>query len=330
MPADLVSVIVPTCNRPKLLRRTLDSLAAQTLQEFKVVVVNDAGAPAPEIAREYPGLDLKYVEHNEQRGLGAARNTGIDNSRGRWLCYLDDDDTFAPQHLERMVSALRGGAKLAHSDYYRVFERRRPDGEAVFEEEVPEEVMAVTPQVLLVQNVVPVCCVVHERACLEQTGKFDETLPVLEDHDLWIRFMLAEFSFQRVAGATVRIHVDLGAEQMTAERFQQFPEVQETIYRRYAEQAGQVKGVVEEQRRYLMLMRWRARLATAFLQASGGRSTLEIELGDVIYNRGFMGALEWMLEEISAQVSGVYGKKQLLRQLFKEFVKYPVPSWFRK
>ncbi len=346
---DLAAVIVPTHNRPALLRRTLDSLRAQTLREFEVAVVNDGGVSVADVVREYDDLDITYVEHPQVRGLAAARNTGLARSRARWVCYLDDDDTFAPTHLARTVGALRAGvSQVVHSDCCLVFERRFDDGSVVFEEEREIPILDVTPAVHFTSNPTAVCLVVHDRACLEKTGTFDETLPVVEDYDLWLRFQVAGFRFHRVAGATARVHADLNAGQMTAERIHQFPGTLQLLYSRYAEHARHLPGVEDGQLRHVRWHAWRARLVEAFLRASGGAKTLDLELGAVLYFRGFASELGNILNDANwgpqamptaaaparpaaaGAPAGPYGKKWLLRQLAKEIIAHPLPGFLRR
>jgi O-antigen biosynthesis protein len=335
---DIVTVIIPTCDRPRLLRRALDSLRAQTCKELEVVVVNDAGTAVPEIATEYTDLNIKYLEHQQRRGLSAARNTGLANSSGRWVCYLDDDDTFTPTHLEKTVAVLRKEmASVVYSDCIRVYERREAGGRITILEEVPEHVAEVNPAAHLVMNIVPVGSVVHDRTCLEKTGTFDETLTVAEDYDLWLRFHVAGFQFYHVPDAATCVHADLNGNQMTAERLEQFPVALRRIFSRYADFAKQFPGVAEGQERFLRFNEWRTRVAKAFLDEAKGKSQITIEMTDILFQRGFMGEIWQMLFEANwgpqamllpgekSAGRGPFGKKWLLRQLLKELKRPPVP-----
>ncbi len=192
LPADpLVSVIIPTLNRPALLARALESVARQTWADLEVVVVNDAGEdPSPALApfreRIGGGGRLTVVHHDRNRGLPAARNTGLRLARGRYVCFLDDDDRLLPHHLEALVPTLRLGARVVHGDVRSVVE-------------TPATPLPVASSALVryqvdyewehygVDNCFPVQSVVCERELLLEAGGFDESLPVLEDWDLWLR-----------------------------------------------------------------------------------------------------------------------------------------------
>jgi glycosyltransferase involved in cell wall biosynthesis len=110
-----VSVVVPTHDRPDTLREALASIAAQTYDDLEAIVVNDAGADVRAVVDTFPFARL--VEHEQNRGLAGARNTGIRAARGTYVAYLDDDDIFLPEHLGTLVSVLEStGAAVAYGD----------------------------------------------------------------------------------------------------------------------------------------------------------------------------------------------------------------------
>jgi hypothetical protein len=117
----LVSVVIPTYNRPRLLcERSIPSVLAQTHQNFEIVVVGD-GAP-PEVGEALASLEEPRIRYFNQSVRGPYSdvpehawlavgtppfNSGIGEARGRWLAPLDDDDTFTPDHIERLLAAAR-------------------------------------------------------------------------------------------------------------------------------------------------------------------------------------------------------------------------------
>ncbi|MFN3781956.1 MAG: glycosyltransferase family 2 protein, partial [Candidatus Kapaibacteriota bacterium] len=116
-----VSVIVPTFNRPSMLKNAIQSILNQTLQDFEIIVVNDAGEDVRSIVEFFNDKIIKYVSHSENKKQAATRNTGIRNARGKYLVYLDDDDVFLPNHLETLVSFLDANPKfkIAYTDAFR-------------------------------------------------------------------------------------------------------------------------------------------------------------------------------------------------------------------
>ena len=103
-----ISVLIPTFNRPELIKRAIASIQAQTFKNFEIIVTIDG--PNPAIEASLASLEeprLRWIVHPENRGLPAARRTGILNARGNWIAYLDDDDEWTPNKLESQLKAAK-------------------------------------------------------------------------------------------------------------------------------------------------------------------------------------------------------------------------------
>ena len=199
----LVSVIVPTHDRPHLLRLALQSIAAQTLRSVEAVVVNDGGPDVAELVDSIAGLDAVYLAHETSRERSAARNTGLAAARGRWIAYLDDDDVFLPEHLDTLVSAVRRhGVRAAYSDAARELRRVVAGEEVVLTTDVPYSV-DYEPDRLRHENFIPIISVLHERSCLDEVGLFDTSFSALEDWELFLR-LAAVTDFVHVPQVTAR------------------------------------------------------------------------------------------------------------------------------
>ena len=99
-----VSVLIPTRNRPELVKRAIASVQAQTFTDFEILVTIDGPDPTTEAALEsLQEPRLRWIVHPENRGLPAARKTGIESALGSWVAYLDDDDEWMPTKLERQL-----------------------------------------------------------------------------------------------------------------------------------------------------------------------------------------------------------------------------------
>src|SRR3989338_8677774 len=100
-----VSVIIPTHNRPELLKRAVKSVLNQTYKDLEVIVVDDGlEKRADETVNSFNDSRLKYIQHPEEKGGSAARNTGIKNSSGEFIAFLDDDDEWLPEKLEIQIN----------------------------------------------------------------------------------------------------------------------------------------------------------------------------------------------------------------------------------
>ena len=115
-----VSVIIPIYNVEKYLRRALDSLLAQTHQDWEAILVDDGSTDGSgRIARHYCDKDKRFVlVRQENQGQGAARNNALKSVRGDYVMYLDPDDSLHPQAMELCVAAaLRDGSDMVTFTY---------------------------------------------------------------------------------------------------------------------------------------------------------------------------------------------------------------------
>lgn len=183
----LVSVIVPTYNRPAFLKESIGSIIAQTYKNLEIIVVNDFGQDVNEILSELGDKRIKYIRHEQNKGLAAARNTGIQNSKGKYIAYLDDDDVFYPEHIETLVSYLEtGNEKIAYTDAHRAIQKLDNGKYVTIQRDIPFSRDFSRDQ-LLYLNIAPVQCFMHEKAICGQLGLFEESLPAHEDWEYWLR-----------------------------------------------------------------------------------------------------------------------------------------------
>ena len=113
---ELVSVIIPTYNRSKLVTRAVESALQQTYPNCEIIVVDDGSTDdTREILGSYKDR-IKYI-YQENSGQGVARNTGIRAARGKWIAFLDSDDIWLPEKLSRQMEILtRSNAKVSYTN----------------------------------------------------------------------------------------------------------------------------------------------------------------------------------------------------------------------
>lgn len=117
----LVSVVVPTFGRAGLVSRAVKTVLEQTMSDLEVIVVIDGQDPATVAALgEIDDPRLRVVAHEKNRGAGAARDTGGAESKGRWVAYLDDDDEWLPEKLEKQLALAAGSEKVVLNTVARV------------------------------------------------------------------------------------------------------------------------------------------------------------------------------------------------------------------
>jgi glycosyltransferase involved in cell wall biosynthesis len=184
----LVSVVIPAYNVGNLIAQTLDSVFAQRYRNFEVVVVNDGSPDTPALeAALAPFRDrITYVEQ-ENAGPSAARNAGIEHSRGDLIAFLDGDDIWLPECLTEQVAQATADPDVAvvHADAevigdptvagMTLRQLNRSGGEASFAAIVTERYTLTTS------------CSVLRRGWWERVGRFDPALRRSEDFDLWLR-----------------------------------------------------------------------------------------------------------------------------------------------
>jgi glycosyltransferase involved in cell wall biosynthesis len=194
-----VAIITRTKNRPLLLKRTIESVLNQTFQDWHMVIVNDGGDPLPveNLIGEYSERfkkRAKVFHHETSKGMEAASNTGIENSKSKYLVILDDDDTWEPTYLEETTSYLENN--LSHSELGGVVTHWNVVHEKVEGNQIKTLSKKVESGVEFVSLyrmsydcfIVPVCFL-YKRAALEQVGGYDPVLKLAGDWDFNIRFL---------------------------------------------------------------------------------------------------------------------------------------------
>lgn len=130
----MISVIVPVYNVKPFLREAVDSLLRQTYADLEIILIDDGSADGSgEICDEYQTQDARVrVLHEENRGLSAARNRGLDVCRGEYIAFLDSDDAFCPDMLETLYRAIQEtGADVVECNFALYHDVQRLDPESI-------------------------------------------------------------------------------------------------------------------------------------------------------------------------------------------------------
>ncbi|MGW4160415.1 glycosyltransferase family 2 protein [Streptomyces sp. NPDC004788] len=106
----MISVIIPTKDRPGPLHRALRSLTRQRYGAFEVIVVRDGGSPVDHVVDSWTAtLPITFIDQETTEGVSRARNRALDLAEGEYVAFLDDDDIFLPDHLQAAADALAAG-----------------------------------------------------------------------------------------------------------------------------------------------------------------------------------------------------------------------------
>lgn len=206
----LVSVVVPTLNRPRMLRDALESVCRQSHENWEAIVVNDGGADVTAVLDALPravGTRIRRISLPVSRGPAAARNAGIKVAQGEVVAFLDDDDLHAPIHIERLVAGLRAsGAGLAYTAAELVEETVREGVRAEVRRRAFLPGLSYSRPLLMVRNYIPINTWGVRRECFDAAGVFDEALHYLEDWDFLLR-LSARVDFHRMTEITAEYRV---------------------------------------------------------------------------------------------------------------------------
>ena len=205
----LITVVVPVYKVPyPLLRKSLDSLCAQTAGDFEAILIDD-GSPddCGRICDEYAARNpFMRVIHQPNAGLSVVRNRGIDSARGRWVCFLDGDDWIEPETIEfatKYVEECGDGDILIWDEYYDIgdtvkkncFFGTEVDGTLCFEEEDRERLIdrilppvVAKPEPLAIVDIGTANARLYRRAFLQEKQVYNQPgLKRMQDNvfNLW-------------------------------------------------------------------------------------------------------------------------------------------------
>ena len=183
----LVSVITPAYNVADFIGDTLNSVLAQTFTDYEIIVIND-GSPDTEALEKVLAPYMARIVYlkQENRGVSAARNTGIKAARGSLIAFLDGDDTWLPHYLETQVTRIQADPTIDVLYPNVIMFGDSPENGEEFMTLFPSN-GAVTFERLLLQECNVSNCSIARRETIMRAGLFDESLRSVEDFDLWLR-----------------------------------------------------------------------------------------------------------------------------------------------
>jgi glycosyltransferase involved in cell wall biosynthesis len=181
----LISVVIPTYNYAHFVTKAVESVLDQTYRHFEIILVDDGSTDdTPERLRPYEDR-IRYV-YQDNQGLSAARNTGIQTSRGDLVAFLDSDDLWHPRKLEFQVRCLAESPRicLVAADVVKGLQGEWADLES---SSLPTR--PVTLREMLIRSRFGPSSVLVRRHCFDIVGLFDTSLRSAEDRDMWIRIL---------------------------------------------------------------------------------------------------------------------------------------------
>lgn len=182
----LVSIIMPAYNAEKTIVESIESVLRQTYKNWELIIVNDGSKDSTTaVVLAFNDERLRLIEQ-ENGGVANARNNGINNAKGEYIAFLDSDDLWVEEKLERQIGTLEGGKyKMSYAKTW-CFEENSNQIRDCF---VNVALDFVDRDKILIYDFIPILTVLIAKDVLDEVGCFDETLHGVEDWDLWIRVL---------------------------------------------------------------------------------------------------------------------------------------------
>jgi glycosyltransferase involved in cell wall biosynthesis len=181
-----VTVVIPTFNRASVVGRAIQSVLAQTCQDWELIVVDDGSTDGTEqVVRSFSDARIRYIRHEQNRRVSAARNMGIRCAQGEYVAFLDDDDEWMPEKLAKELEVFRN----SDPDVGLVY-----TGKIIFDERGKvldvrmEKISGWVYEAMLDRHFVgSPSRVTVKKQVLDRVAGFDETFVNCQDFDLWLR-----------------------------------------------------------------------------------------------------------------------------------------------
>lgn len=193
------SVIIPTFDRKPLLKKAVDSVLAQTFRDLELIVIDDGSTDGTgDLIASYNDERIIY-RYQENRGVSHARNRGLELAGGGYIAFLDSDDHWKKEKLEKAAKYIRDFPDISIFHTEEIWYRK---GKFLNQKRKHKK-----PSGHVYDNALPICCIsistaVIKRTVFDAVGVFDESLEACEDYDFWLR-------------ATARYNVQLIPEELT-------------------------------------------------------------------------------------------------------------------
>ncbi len=185
-----ISIVIPSYKTPyEIICRTIKSCLAQSYQPFEIIVIDDNGCNefseiSKKIASEYTEK-INVLLNDENRGANFSRNRGVNAAKGEYIAFLDSDDEWSNDYLEKVVNIIDREKAVFVTSNYQVVHK---DG--VLPPEFDKEMFKsgdISKKELYQDVVGPTSTVVIAKDLIIKAGLFDESLPARQDYDMWLR-----------------------------------------------------------------------------------------------------------------------------------------------
>ncbi len=195
----IISVIIPTFNRVKVLDRAIRSVLNQTFEDFEILVMDDGSTDnSREMVEGFADARIKYEWAENFGGPAVPRNRGLNLARGEYIAFLDSDDWWHPQKLEVSLKYLERGADVVYHDLFRA----KKSNQRIFWKKIPARNLKspIFVDFIVNSNALPNSSVVVRKQILHDIKGFaeDRDLIAAEDYDAWLRVAKISEKFKKI------------------------------------------------------------------------------------------------------------------------------------
>lgn len=253
-----VSIIIPTYNRADTVGRSVKSVLDQSYKDFEIIIVDDGSSDnTEEIIRQFQKHDdrIRFIRHSNNKGAGAARNTGIKASGGRYIAFQDSDDTWEPEKLEKQIQLFEQVPTEVGVIYTDMWKWQAGKRKYLPAPEIKPEEGIIYHQSLTRVMGIGIQTVLMKKECFKLAGMFDESLPRFIDLELFIR-LSKHVSFCHIQEPLINYYYDGNR---ISGNDQALVEANELILKKYAH------DLVKDKR---MLATFQYRMASILCQSS--------------------------------------------------------------
>jgi glycosyltransferase involved in cell wall biosynthesis len=185
-----IAVIMPVLNGQKYIGEAVESIAAQTFQNFELIVVNDGSTDGTcdQLERFRGRIDLKCIHHSSPQGIARSVNDGIQKASGKFIAFLDHDDLWLPDFLQTQLAHLEQhpDVGMVHSDFQTIDTNGSIIEASVAKCRERQRVSGFVFANLFMESFIVGNSVLIRKECFDRLGGFDETLRI-GDYHMWLR-----------------------------------------------------------------------------------------------------------------------------------------------
>lgn len=186
LPEKTVSICIPTYNRKKYLRETIESVLAQSYKDYEIIIVDDGSTDGTADMIRSLGIPVTYY-WQENAGDAAARNKLIELARGKYISFLDSDDLLLPCSIERMVKAIESEKEdvIVYGPYFRIDEKG-----FIYSKSKRKLYSGYITKELFQTIIVHSCGSLFPKKIIKEAVTFDTSLRICSDYDLWLQLSM--------------------------------------------------------------------------------------------------------------------------------------------